>query len=375
MHGKKKIVFICGCLEQGKDGVGDYVRKLSLELLRDGHDIKALSINDKFISAVGKESFGKNDLSIFRIPMTMPEIERVSLAKEFIDNFKPDWLSLQFVIFSFDKRGLPFTFAKHFAELSKNVKLHIMFHELWVGMNTDASLRHKAWGFTQRHVIKSLVRKLKPLVISTQNTVYQTILNQEGIPSFHLPLFGNIENKSAVFSDIPLVKSRDTITILVFGTIHPDSLIDQFAKEASLYAKESFTKMHMILIGRSGAEQNEFSRIWTSYGFSIDLLGEQDEEVISRKLSSATFGISTTTFAMIEKSGTVAAMIEHHLPVLCIAKLWRRKRIDGIKAPQGIFQYNVGELKPFINGLANIKFRPQNAAEVALTFVNKLISE
>ena len=33
-----KIVFICGCLEPGKDGVGDYTRRLSAELIDHGVD-------------------------------------------------------------------------------------------------------------------------------------------------------------------------------------------------------------------------------------------------------------------------------------------------------------------------------------------------
>lgn len=40
------ILFICGSVEPGKDGVGDYTRRLSGELIRIGHEVKILSLCD-----------------------------------------------------------------------------------------------------------------------------------------------------------------------------------------------------------------------------------------------------------------------------------------------------------------------------------------
>jgi hypothetical protein len=373
MQVKIKLVFICGGLELGKDGVGDYVRKIGLELIRQGHSVIALSINDSFITEIYREKAYDHGLAINRIPSSLPEVQRFKLAKDIVDEFGPDWVSLQFVIFSFHLKGLPIHFSMRFKQLIKKTRLHIMFHELWVGMSDDSTMRHRFWGYIQRAIIRNLVRKLRPDVVSTQNVLYQTILSQNAIESFHLPLFGNIENHANHSDHVQIDKVKDLITIVTFGTIHPDSLIDQFAKEASMYCKMHSTNMHMVLVGRCGREQEEFSRIWSSYGFTVEILGEQNEEIISKRLSSATFGLSTTTYAMIEKSGTVAAMIEHYLPVLCIARLWTKKGIQNLKAPQGIFQYHPGNLKSWIDNLAFVKFEPQNVTKVALEFINHLL--
>jgi hypothetical protein len=43
------IVFICGCLEPGVDGVGDYSRRLAGELIRMGNKVQLISLNDYHI--------------------------------------------------------------------------------------------------------------------------------------------------------------------------------------------------------------------------------------------------------------------------------------------------------------------------------------
>ena len=42
-----KILFFCGSAEPGKDGVGDYTRRLCGELLRIGHETQILSLFDR----------------------------------------------------------------------------------------------------------------------------------------------------------------------------------------------------------------------------------------------------------------------------------------------------------------------------------------
>ena len=42
-----KLLFLCSSLEPGRDGVGDYTRRLAGECLRQGHEVRLLSLNDK----------------------------------------------------------------------------------------------------------------------------------------------------------------------------------------------------------------------------------------------------------------------------------------------------------------------------------------
>ena len=46
------ILFICGSAEPGKDGVGDYTRRLCGELLRTGHRTRILALCDNHASFI-----------------------------------------------------------------------------------------------------------------------------------------------------------------------------------------------------------------------------------------------------------------------------------------------------------------------------------
>jgi hypothetical protein len=44
---RMKLLFITGCLEPGKDGVGDYTRELATECARRGHAVFLISLNQQ----------------------------------------------------------------------------------------------------------------------------------------------------------------------------------------------------------------------------------------------------------------------------------------------------------------------------------------
>ncbi|MCX2481160.1 hypothetical protein OQY15_18795 [Pedobacter sp. MC2016-15] len=373
MENKIKLIFICGSLETGRDGVGDYVRKLASELTLQGHQVGAIAINDRHISAPEKHAASSsNNYEVYRIPAALPEKERVELAMNFIKTYNPDWVSLQYVVFTYHDKGLPYSLARHLSSHNSQFKWHIMFHELAVGMYKGASLRHKIWGFVQRGIIRQMVRKLQPKAISTQNTVYQTILDQDGIKSFHLPLFGNISHHAQPAEQRKRLNSDSVVRVVIFGTIHPDSFIASFAEEVAAYGSAHDLKFQLVLIGRSGSHQEEFVRVWTSYGLAVEILGEQSEQTISETLSTGSFGISTTTFEMMEKSGTVAAMLEHAMPVLCIGHSWERRGINHTQNPKGTFKYQKGELHHFLDGLDTVQFEPRGLSQITKEFAEQL---
>jgi hypothetical protein len=49
------LLFITGCLEPGKDGVGDYTRELASACARRGYPVFLMSLNDPWIRAPLKE--------------------------------------------------------------------------------------------------------------------------------------------------------------------------------------------------------------------------------------------------------------------------------------------------------------------------------
>jgi len=349
-----KIVFICGSLEPSRDGVGDYTRKLAQELIIKGQFVAAVSINDQYISEQKTEVYSINntDFHTLRIPSIIPVKERFVLAKHWIDKLNPDWISVQFVSFSFQKKGLFFGLSKQFSQITKGRYLQIMFHELWVGMDSDSSLKYKLWGKIQQKLILSLIKELKPAVIHTQTNLYRLYLQKLGLNVSKLALFSNISVIGDIKTDTNAFKKNKKISFVVFGSIHPGVPVEDFTKEINQYANENKIQVVLTIVGRSGNEQERWVKVWESSGISVELLGEQSPEYISKTLSSASIGLSTTPIALAEKSGTIAAMTEHGLNVICITYPWKVKGID-IKAPDGIVEYRIGRLKELFNQLSN----------------------
>src|SRR5690606_39818307 len=67
---KMNIAFICGSLEPGKDGVGDYTRRLAGELLRNGHNATIIAINDRYITQCwnGEQKDVEVNVRVLRLP-------------------------------------------------------------------------------------------------------------------------------------------------------------------------------------------------------------------------------------------------------------------------------------------------------------------
>lgn len=346
-----KIVFLCGSLEPGRDGVGDYSRRLAAEFIRQGHEATIVALHDRFVESAKEEeqSCGNCKLGVLRIAAHDSDELRVRLAENWVRLQHPDWVSLQFVPFSFQEKGLPFNLKKLLQKIVQGRQVHVMFHELWVVRDLRISMKLWLIGTIQRQIITILVKSLKPLVIHTQTQLYQNYLHRQGFRAEHLPLFSNIplavQHRSGVDETL---KEKKKISFVVFGSIHPNSLFELFAKEVKEYALSTRTDVTLVFIGRSGSEQLRWKAIWNSMELHVKELGEQPEEVISAVLTEASIGLTTTPYALVEKSGTVAAMLEHGLPVLCIAKPWKPAGTTKSFSIRGITEYKSGVLPNYL---------------------------
>jgi hypothetical protein len=105
-----KILFLCGSAEPGKDGVGDYTRCLCGELNRTGHEAQILSLCDKQATGFVTQTqvSEKTAVTVRRIPIATSNKQRLVWTQEILKNETSDWISLQFVTFSYDPKGLPF---------------------------------------------------------------------------------------------------------------------------------------------------------------------------------------------------------------------------------------------------------------------------
>jgi hypothetical protein len=83
------------------------------------------------------------------------------------------------------------------------------------------------------------------------------------------------------------------------------------------YGTEQNIASRLTLIGRTGDAAKTWMEAWKKAGLPVQNLQEQPVSVISEQLSQAQIGITTSAWPMLEKSGTVAAMLDHRLPILC----------------------------------------------------------
>jgi hypothetical protein len=372
-----RILFICGSMEPGRDGVGDYVRRLAAELIHQGHEAEVLALCEPFLEQPLQQAqnFESTSVQVLRLPSAWPSYKKMYMASDFVKRFDPEWLSLQMVLFSFHRKGLPFGLARQLQYLGKGRSWHIMFHELWVGMELHAGRKMVCWGWMQKQLIRILLGTLKPFSVHTQTGLYQQQLLAIGSPAGHLPLFANIPRVNKIDNIQGDMCSENvsskTISLVLFGAIHPGAPVVELAMDAARLVQENGMQVSLTLIGRSGAEQEHWVRTWTRMALPVRVMGEQSPNRISSVLSKATLGISTNRLALVEKSGTVAAMLEHGLPVICVSGPWKARGFQFIASPKGIREYVPGNLESLVQMKHDIP-KQMDVREITQKFLSGL---
>jgi hypothetical protein len=340
--GQLKIVFVCGCLEPGLDGVGDYTRLLASQLAERGHTCSLVSVIDPHITSVTRDEVAATPrpMSVLRIPATAPWPERIAQAKAAREQFAPDWISFQFVPYAYDPRGLCFGLGAHFQAIAGDCPAHIMFHEIWIGEAEGVPFKNKMMGKLQRYILKDLLQKLRPRVIHTHTPLYRHLLGKLGVEAKLLPLFANIPCPPGAVSDPEWlaekwpagwgrmhVSGRENWWVFVlFGSIHPEWDADYFRRRATETARQAGKSCAFISIGRAGAEGDRILqglRRDESASWMMLNLGPQSPADISQCLLEADFGVSPVPPEYLTKSGTTMAMLEHGLPVIVTRPAYR----------------------------------------------------
>ena len=108
------VLFICGSLEPGKNGVGDYTRSLvgSLETL--GVKGNIIATHDTDVTEIIEEEQCSEGVSVpvLRIPRDTTKEARTASIVSALRQIGPDWVSVQFVPYSFHRKGLPLVFLR-----------------------------------------------------------------------------------------------------------------------------------------------------------------------------------------------------------------------------------------------------------------------
>ena len=338
-----KTAFLCGSLEPGRDGVGDYSRRLAGELIRQGNPSIALALNDSHTAqtALEAQEIEGTSISVMRLASGTPWNNRIKEARAWLDSFNPDWISLQFVPFSFHPKGLCFGLGRRLAGLSKKASWHIMFHELWLGLGESSPVKDRIWGALQRLIVLDLERRLRPRMAHTQAEPYRIILNRENIAASILPLFSNVPYvKEDGWTDLlePLVMkamgsrpNRKNIYLAgVFGGVAPEWKAEVAVNILFPLVQRCQKRLVLVFHGKNNFTPEAINKLKLTLQNRADVVmaGERTSVEISRILQSLDLGLATTPIQVIQKSGSCAAMLEHGLPVLVIRDDWRFRGMD-----------------------------------------------
>jgi len=387
-----RLLFLNSSLAPGRDGVGDHLRLLAGECQRCGHPSAIIALQDHYVTEPDESvlNAGAVKIPLLRLPAASAWSERIDRTAAFRSWWQPDWISLQFVSYGFNDRGLAFNLKSIFQTLTAGCPLHLMFHELWLGGDKSSPLRHRLVGGLQRYGIRRLVAGLKPQRVSTSNPAYAAILRSIGVEAAILPLFGNIPisaiDLAALFpamlagAGIPREGAgRDQWWLgLFFGTLYSNWKAEPLMGTLIRAALHAHKRVCLVLAGFAGAVgEATWENLQRDYGRDIVFVkfGEQPVETISALMQIADFGISASPWQLIGKSSSTAAMLDHGLPVI-VSRDDFQPRIASSLPPSSdpLFHLCDATLEPkLVAGLKKSPPRPR-LGEIAAQFCRLLDS-
>jgi hypothetical protein len=159
--------------------------------------------------------------------------------------------------------------------------------------------------------------------------MYHRLLANHGISARVLPLFGNVPigdgdaldwlGPRLASAGCHAAHEREAWWLCaMFGTLHPcwppEPLLGRLRRAAAACGK----RVALISAGRLGPGERLWDALAAEYAGDVPMvkLGEQPESRVSAVLNTVDFGIATTPYALLGKSGTAAALLEHGLPVI-----------------------------------------------------------
>ena len=328
-----KILFFCGSLEPGRDGVGDYTRRLAGACVARGHDCTVLALHDPAVERA--TDLTQDNVRLIRLPAAESWTGRLDRARQQLERFAPDWVSWQLVAQSFQPRGFLPAALLQAAPRLRGPRCHVMLHELWLGLETGASWRHRAIGWLQRRGVLCLLDQLEPDCIHTSNATYQQALRAENFPADVLGLFGNVP-VAGHFTGRATPPARwpagtAPLVAVTFGTLHPQWRPAATVAWLRATARRLGRAPALLALGRTGTHAAAILDSFRRQNVTVSVTGELAEADVSQLLATADFGVAAHPWALIGKSGAAAAMLDHGLPVLVPRDDWR---LRGATAPR-----------------------------------------
>ena len=367
--GLKKILFICGSLEPGRDGVGDYARELAGALLAIGVESKIIAIMDRSVDGIVEEnqSTREREVEVIRLSKSLSFKVRKREYQNLVADFNPDFISLQFVPYAFSPKGIPLNLSRFLKTKDHNIKWHFMIHEGYIGGSLD--FKNKIIQKIQIYILNSLVKKFEPVVIHTSTPLYQGYLIDIGINTHILGLFGNIPINQQV------IRTESTLAFrgVYFGAAPQLNDFQAFVDDLLEYIQKTHEKIEIVMCGKSGESGKEFANFLRQHisdkRFRVIEKGIMSSEDLSILFLNSDFAIAREPARLLGKSGSAIAMLEHGLP------MWVPLSIDSDQIALD-FDFRVNQCYVDLMELKNSNQsfeRTSRLQEIAIAFKESLI--
>lgn len=326
------IVLICTSAEPGRDGVGDYSVRLASALMAQGHRLLVIAERDLAVADREPARGEREGVSVLRLPARASNAERARWLADELNRVSPDWVVLQFVCWGYADRGiLDPPLVELLAALS-SWRVAIYCHELWLGLERGASLRHRWWGRRQRISILRFLEQLKPRAVFTSNPAYCEVLERYGWRAQIVPLFSNIPvHTDAATKLLALLESKagralwnarsDVVMLAVFGSVYREWKPEAALRWLQAEARRRNRRVVFVAAGRPSPKgETVLTRLAGSADSSMTFvsLGEVPTDIVSALLLEADIGLPATEWLVLGKSGVAAAMRAHGLPMLVV---------------------------------------------------------
>jgi glycosyltransferase involved in cell wall biosynthesis len=341
-----RIAFLCPTFDPGRCGVGDYVGRFVAELALRQHECRIVALADRYAKRISASTDSGSGSRVVRIPVADWNAGNVGEAERAIQDFLPDWVSLQMVCHGYSEKGLLVAAPGRLDRIATSGRRHLMFHEGWVGAWDGARARERLVGAAQRLLVQRMARRWRAEVVHTSNPAYQEQLARAGIASELLPLPNNIpvadrgsraECRARLLRRAGLTNSGvDPFLAVAFGAVHRGWVDPAAINDLAAAVRRSGRP---FVLGRFGTCDGNGQRLWDSLrqAISPDIpcfdLGALSAAEVSEVLQAADLGLSTSAWRVVGKSAAVAAMIGHGLPVLVT---WTDWRLRGGETPEPV---------------------------------------
>ena len=180
-----RIALCTSSLGSAQDGVGDYTRRLAAACYASGHECVLLGLADRHVEHPREEPqslFGVA-LGTLRLPESLTWEQRIGLARPWLKDRSPHWISLQFPAISFHPKGLVGNLAPYIVQLvDGGCALHVMLHELSLGAGTDTPPWQRLLvDGPRRRAMLLLLRQLRPDAVHVSSDAGARLLERHGV--------------------------------------------------------------------------------------------------------------------------------------------------------------------------------------------------